>query len=160
MTFRKDSLLFREHQIGFFAFAILCLVCIPILKIFNISEDTLAEVILSLCFFLGFLLFGVLAMISSKQHNEFVTVNESGISCHKAGKLLWQYEWNEILALKRSQRYKLPSIEIVVQSPCIGLDSCREIENARCSGDYFQLSRAAKEAIERYYKSRENALIL
>ena len=145
MLFRKDSLLFYELQIIAIVIAVLCLAMIPFLE---------AE--LALLCALMFLIFVIIIFINPRIYNEYIIINEIGISCQKAGKQIWAYKWDEIVALQKGSRSRLPSMEIVVPSPCRALDSCRDIEHARCSGDYFQLCKAAKKALEQYYKPKEN----
>ena len=131
MIFRKDSLLFYQSE----AFCIIVLIlCPPLIPILG-----LVFVLLCMVSFVG------LALINPHLYNEYITINESGISCQKAGTLLWAYEWNSITELKNSSRFLLPSIEIIVNN--------KNVESPQYSTTnyYFQLNRTAKEAIKRYY---------
>lgn len=132
MIFRKDSLLFYESEIFYVAMAILCLIFIPILGLG-----------LSLIFMFPFI---VLILVNPKLHNEFIAINEAGILCQKSGKQLWAYEWDSIAELKRSSRYLMPSIEV------IPFNKYREAEQFAEPNHYFQLGKAAREAIKQYYK--------
>ena len=155
MTFRKDSLLYYECKIANIVLAILCLAIIPLYSSGTVSAQGSEHLLLWGISVFSFLVFVVLTWANPKLHNEFVTIDEVGISCQKAGKQIWAYKWDEILALKKSSRYNWPSMEIVVPSPSIIWDTCRDIEHARCSGDYFQLCKTAKQALEKFYKPKE-----
>ena len=131
MTFRKNSLLFYESQTVYIIFAILCLTMVPMFG-FELS-------------FLFSFLFLILVFINPRLHNEFVTINEIGIICYKAGERIWQYEWNSIAELQKSSRFRMPSLEIVIY------DDFGD-ENSRVqTGHYFQLGKTAKNAINKYY---------
>lgn len=130
MIFRKDSLLFFQSEVFYIVFVIVSLTLIPVLGI----ELSL----------LYALLFVILIVVNPWLHNEFITIDEIGISCHKSGKQIWAYEWNSIAKLQRSSRFRLPSIEIMIYS------SCTKPEQYHFSGHYFQLGRVAKKAIKQY----------
>ena len=130
MSFRKDSLMFFENQLLLMLFALLSISLIPFL-------GTLLPVSLSL-------VFSVLIIVNTRIQNEYVTINDIGIMCHKAGNLQWEYKWSDIADLQRSSRFRMPSIEILVYST-------KASEKAQLSGDYFQLCRKAKDALRKYY---------
>ncbi len=140
MTFRKDSLLFYQSKIIYIIMAISCLILFPILRV---------ELWLSALFALYFV---ILTLINPKLHNEFITINEIGISCQQSGKQLWAYEWDCIAKLKRSSRFRMPSIEVITYN------KRGEAEQFALPDQYFQLGKAAKEAIMRYYKPTEHSL--
>lgn len=136
MTFRRDTLLFYQHGIICAAMAVLSLSLIPPLGL----ELSL------LCA----LVFIVLAVLNPRIHNEFITINEQGILCHRAGEQLWAYKWDEIVALKRSSRFRLPSVDVIVynkygEAECFSHSDC-----------YFQLGKLSKKAIDKYYP-RDNS---
>ncbi len=133
MTFRKDSLLFYQSEIAYIAITIVCLVLIKPLGV--------------VWYLLGILPFVVFILINPIIYNEFITINENGISCWKRGRCMWEYEWNSISQLKRSSRFLMPSIEI------IGYNKYGEAEQYAVDGHYFQLGKTAKKAIENYYSS-------
>lgn len=97
--------------------------------------------------------FIVLIFVNPKLHNEFITINETGILCQKSGKQLWAYEWDRIAELKRSSRFLLPSIEVIALNK-YGISEHRVLDDS----NYFQLGRPAREAIKRYYKPTEHSL--
>lgn len=130
MTFRKDSLIFYESQIAYIVFAILCLIMIPM---YGFE--------LSLLFSALFLFF---AFINPRLHNEFVTINETGIICYKAGKIIWQYEWDSIAKLQKSSRFRMPSLEIAIY------DDFENTDSYILTGHYFQLGKTARNAINKY----------
>lgn len=132
MIFRKDSLLFYQIEIVCVVMVIVCLIVTPILGIE-----------LSLLCMLPFV---ILLFINPKLHNEFITINGTGISCQKSGKQLWLYEWASIARLRKSSRYLMPAIEV------IAFNIHGESEQFAVPNHYFQLGRVAKKAITRYYK--------
>lgn len=138
MMFRKDSLLFYQSEIFYIVMAILCLTIVPML-VGNI-------------FLLYMFPFLVLVLVNPQLHNEFILINETGISCQKSGKQLWAYEWSSIAVLKRSSRFLMPSIEV------IAYNKFGESERNALPNQYFQLGRTAREAIKRYYKPPEHPL--
>ena len=130
MIFRKNSLLFYQSQTIYVLMIAFCFILTPILGL--------------LISFTCALPFAIFALISPKLYNEFITVNEFGISCHKSGKLLWSYDWDSISDIKRSSRFLLPSMEILTYT------NGKPAEFA-IHGHYFQLGRIAKKAIKCYY---------
>lgn len=137
MMFRKDALLFYQSEIFYIIVAILCLALIPILGL---------EV--SLLYMFPFI---VLILVNPKLHNEFITIDETGISCQKSGKQSWAHAWSDIAELKRSSRYLMSSIEVIVYN------QYGETEQFAFPNHYFQLGRAAKKAIQRYYINPQSA---
>lgn len=132
MTFRKNSLIFYESQIVYIVFAILCLTMI-----------SMYGFVISLLFSGLFL---ILIFANPRLYNEFVTINEIGVSCCKAGKIIWQYEWDDIAKLQKSSRYLMPSLEIVIYD-------AEKTDSKVLTGHYFQLGKTAKQAVDKYYKT-------
>ncbi len=132
MKFRKNSLLFYQSEFLYIFMAVLCLAVIPIFK--------------SFMFLGGTFLFALLAVINTKLYNEFIVINEIGISCQRSGDQLWSYEWDMVADLKRSTRFLLPSIEVIVYDKS-GTPKCFA-ENDH----YFHLGKTAKNAVNKYYK--------
>lgn len=133
MTFRKDSIMFIEHLGAFCAMVTICITLLPI--------DQLGVMpFFALCF-------AILAALTPVIHNELVTVNDEGIRCTQKGKVIWEYAWADIIKLKRSSRYRMPSVEIVID------DHANEVVPFEFSEHYFQLGRTARKAITLYYKS-------
>lgn len=91
MIFRKDVLLFYQSEIFYIVMAILCLTLTPML----VGD-------ISILYLFPFL---ILILVNPQLHNEFVVINETGISCQKKGKQLWAYEWHSIAELKKSSRF-------------------------------------------------------
>ena len=133
MTFRKDSLLFHQNNIFGIIMTILCLALIPVF-----------EIVLSLLLAIFFILF---LLANFKLHNQFITINENGISCERSGKNIWQYEWQDIVELRRSSRFLMPSIDVIVYH------SNGAPESFSRTNHYFMLGKTAKKAIKEYYKS-------
>ena len=132
MSFRKDALLYYQHQaICIIMVIVVCCVLLPAIGL-NLS--------LLYCF-----PFPLLMLLNIKLNNEFITIDEYGISCQKAGIQLWVYTWDDIADLKKKSRFLMPSIEIISHS------KCGELEWFARSKHYFQLGKTAKKAIKRYY---------
>ena len=136
MIFRKDALLFYQTEMVCIVVMILCLGLIPTLGV--------GLTLLYACPFL------VLMLANPQIYKEFITINESGISCHKSGKQLWSYEWNGIAELRNSSRFRMPSIEVIAYK------KCGEGEAFAVPNHYFQLGRKAKKAIKQYYNPMRN----
>lgn len=133
MTFRKNSIMFVEHL------SVLCIMAVISFVLLLMSHEWIMAL-----FVLCFVAFAALMPVI---HNEFVTVDSEGIRCAKKDKVIWVYTWNDILKLKRSSRYKMPSVEIVID------DHADEIVPYDHSIHYFQLGKTARKAMARYYKS-------
>ena len=135
--FRKNACLFHQSEATYIIILILCLTLIPILGIG-----------LSLIYMLPFI---VLILVNPKLYNEYITINEFGISSQKSGEELWKYEWDKIAELKKSSRFLMPSVEV------IAYNKCGESEQYAHTNHYFQLNKVAKKAIEIYYKPTEKS---
>lgn len=134
MIFRKDSFLFYQGVIMYIVVAILCLALIPVLGLS-----------LSLILIIPFV---VLIFANTGLHNEYIVMDEKGISCYKSGKDLWGYRWNSVAELRKSNRFLMPSIEVIVYN------KCGAPEPFAHPNEYFQLSRSAKKAIKQYYNQQ------
>jgi hypothetical protein len=134
MTFRKNRLLLIQYEIACSAAAAVCTALIFI--------DQLGVMPY------GVLCFACFTVIGPLLYNELITIDDVGITCCKKGKCLWSHSWESIVELKKSSRYLLPSVEIV--SNDLGM-----YEN---SGHYFQLSRPARRALERFSHSTKSDL--
>ena len=132
MTFQKNSLLFYQGQIVLMLMALLGLIFIPHLgwEIFLVFEIPVIALIL----------------LFPKLYNEFVTINEKGILCQRAGETLWEHSWENIAELKSSSRFLLPSVEVITYN------KNGKAEPFALPNHYFQLGQAAKKAINMYYK--------
>ena len=126
--------MFIEHL------CVLCMMAIVCIVLTLIAQE-LGIALLALCFF-------IFAALMPIIHNEFVTVNNEGIRCTKKGKVMWEYTWENIIKLKRSSRYRMPSVEIVIDN------HTNEIITYDFSEHYFQLGRTARKAIALYYQSK------
>lgn len=102
MTFRKDSISFLRERIILIISSFVSLAALPVVG----WQFTLAFV-LFFCFFIW---------LSPKMYNEYLTINDVGISCCKSKKQIWAYEWDAIARLQRSSRYCLPSMEIMIET--------------------------------------------
>lgn len=135
MTFRKNAIEFHQRYTY-------CLILI----ILNISLIPTLGLVLSILFAAPFL---GLALMSSKIESEFITINENGISCTNTEKKLWEYQWEEIAELRKSSRFRSPSVEVIIYS------RNREPEDYALPNQYFQLSKSAKEALSCYAPSEK-----
>lgn len=130
MTFRKNALLFYQTELCYGMFAIGSLALIPALGLaFSLTHTVL---------------FIVLVLVNPKLHNEFITINETGISCKKIDREIWAYSWDSVSELRKSARFLLPSMDIIVYNH-LGTP-----EQYARPNHYFQLGKAAKLAINRY----------
>ena len=130
MTFRKHSLNYSEYIVTVFVVIAACFVMIRPLGI-KIAALIIIINILN-------------AILALRAYREFITIDEHGISCVKAGKELWKHEWSSIAKLHLGSRFMLPSIDIFVFS------SKSNHDEAEYTGHYFQLGRAAKKALAVY----------
>lgn len=129
MTLRKDLLLFYQSNILCIISSILLLVLTP---------PTLGIVLVAPIL--------ILLLANPKLYNEYITIDETGISCSNTKEQLWSYQWECVAELRKGSRFLLPSIEIISYS------KQGDPEQYASSGHYFQLSKPAKNAILRYYK--------
>lgn len=136
MTFRKNTTNFYQSEFIYIFTVLLSLVLIFI-PAFNEIQ---------IIFIVSACLFALLAVINPKLNNEFITIDETGISCCRADKILWSYQWDEIAQLKKGQRFLHPSVEVIV------FDKQGNKESFAGADKYFQLSKSAKTTIKKYYK--------
>ena len=94
----------------------------------------------------------LLELMSRAVCNEYITINEDGIMCRKKGELLWCYKWDNIAMLKKSNRFRQPSIEIITN------DKMQNTKIRSPKEPYFQLSKQAKNAIQQFYKIDKSSL--
>ena len=136
MTFRKDELLFREQIITCCVMCVLCGALIPLddFGIFRYFS----------------LLFILLIALTPFLHNTFITIDASGVICTKRGNVLWSYRWEDVVKLKKSSRYRMPSDEIVTKIVS------NEVTPYEYSEHYFQLGRKARKAISMYYVAEDD----
>ena len=135
MTFRKNSLLFVEGQILYTLMVVSCLATIPVLGFwFSLILATP---------------FAALVLINPKLQNEFITIDEDGIRCCQGVNTIWSYGWDNIAELRKTSRYLLPSIDVIV------FDRFGKPEPFALNGQYFQIGKVARKAIDQYYKPAE-----
>ena len=126
MTFRKDYLLLKQERICFICMIVMCLFFIPT---YGIEISLVLE-----------LTFTILLLATPKLHNEHITIDEMGITCHTPKSQIWSYKWEDIAELKRSSRFRLPSMEVIPKNSRLHAPS----------NHYFQLSKKAKDALKKY----------
>ena len=138
MTFRKNALLLIDCRITCAVFIVLSLIT-TLLTGLEIALMCLPFVVL-------------LELMSRGVCNEYITINEDGIMCRKKGELLWCYKWDNIAMLKKSNRFRQPSIEIITN------DKMQNTKIRSPKEPYFQLSKQAKNAIQQFYKIDKSSL--
>lgn len=131
MRFRKHSLLYCQNKIVFIITLGVGLLMIPVVGI----------VISLLCWLPS----AIFIVLNPFWHNEYIVIDENGIVCQQSGKQIWGYAWNEIAELRRSKRFRLPAIEVITY------DKWGKPEEYALSNEYFQLCKAAKDALGKYY---------
>lgn len=131
MSFRKNSILFYENVI---LLAALSLLMIAVGLVTNFPILCLCAVPLL-----------IVALVSPKLDREYITIDEWGISCKEGDRLRWSFDWAHIAELRRSSRFRLPSIEV------IPYDAFCQPEPFASDRHHFQLGRAAKKALSMYY---------
>ena len=134
MKFRKSAIMFVQSTAFYISTAMLYLVMFVFVRLWP--------------FLIFAAVMALLAWINPSSYNEFVTIDEHGISCEKAGKQLWDYDWDSIVELRKSNRSRTKAIDVIVY------DKFGKPEPYALPGQYFLLGKAAKEAIKRYYKPR------
>lgn len=55
----------------------------------------------------------IVALVSPKLDREYITIYEWGISCKEGDRLRWSFDWAHIAELRRSSRFRLPSVEVI-----------------------------------------------
>lgn len=136
MSFRKNSVLFYENVI---LLAALSLLMIAVGLVINFP-------MLCLCAVPPL----IVALVSPKLDREYITIDEWGISCKEGDQLRWSFDWAHIAELRRSSRFRLPSVEV------IPYDASGQPEPFASDRLYFQLGRAAKKALSMYYAQADD----
>lgn len=134
MRFRRKSILFWESQIIVF----ICMVCGAFLIIYDnmLVPIMLIPLILLIC------AFGI-QMILGK---EYIIMNEEGIVCQRGKQMRWKCQWSEIEELKIGNRFRNPSVEIILKKHCY-----KDKKDVETMDMYFQLGFVAKKAIRIYW---------
>lgn len=133
MSFMKNGIMFWERQIG-----------IVIAVAAGISILAFDITLLSFFSIPLILLLGLLVIDHILPH-DIITISKDGISCHHGKTCKWNYRWSEIEELQIGNRFRNPSVEVVLKSNCAKRMSF-DIEQC-----YFQLGIKAKKAIRQYY---------
>ena len=92
----------------------------------------------------------IVALVSPKLDREYITIDEWGISCKEGDRLRWSFDWAHIAELRRSSRFRLPSVEV------IPYDASGQPEPFASDRLYFQLGRSAKKALSMYYAQTDD----
>lgn len=94
------------------------------------------------------LILSVLLLTAFELHfifdEEYIVMDENGITCLKRKQLCWAYQWPEIEELKIGNRFRAPSVDIVLKG---------DLYKPNHEGEpYFQFGPTAKKAVRRYCK--------
>ncbi len=135
MTFRKQASFFYQSTVFYIATSIACLVMFIFVRIW--------------LFPVGSAVMALLAWLNPSFYNDFITIDEHGITCEKAGKHLWGYDWDSIAELRKGTHSCTKAIYI------IGYDKFGKPEPYPQLDRYFLLGKAAKEALKRYYAPKD-----
>ena len=127
MRFRKNSIMFMEYIVMCCLTAIVCIALIPI-DLYGVLPYVSLVMILFLTLAPAF-------------YDEYITIDNEGIACTRRKELMWEYRWDDVLYLRKSLRYRAPSIEIVTE------DHSDAPITYDYSKHYFQLGRTAKKAL-------------
>lgn len=149
MIFRKYDLWYREIKVisfisSIFYWAYLIYLFVRCLKE-NISFGAI-EILLLMCIFFMFWMF------LWEDFNEFILIDEIGITCYKSNKLEWKCKWDSIAKIKRGTYYRWPGVRVLLY------DKNGMPEEYEYCGRNFNLCRTAKEALEKYYYSQGKRL--
>ena len=80
-------------------------------------------------------------------HNEYIIIDNDGIVCHKANKVMWKFKWSDIKEMKQGTRSRYKSLEIILKEyDCKSTPNISYIENTL----YFQYGKKAKQAVKQY----------
>ena len=141
MTFRKEvKTYYASLIVGLFMIVLVLATIILICPLTAESMPLVLLLILSLCFFIMFL------VKAPRLYNEFVSITEIGISCSKEGKELWAFKWDDISELRKCQRFRSPSISIITYDKHGKPNEFGDLTH------YFQLGKEAKNALKKYYR--------
>lgn len=143
MTFRKNRFFFIECSVCAVIFTMLSLIMM------FISLDKGKQSVFLWLIFAAFWTF--ITICSFKWlNNEYITIDENGISCKRKSKLLWSFKWDEIAKLQKSRELGNPGIAIITYNK--KGESEYSFENG---GHSFQLCKMAKQALQFYGKTIE-----
>ena len=82
--------------------------------------------------------------------NEYINIDEKGITCRKKNVLLWSFAWDEIEALKL-MRGSFPKVYVVLKSSDDNVVTLEE------KGLYFEYRHIAKKALGKYCSKSEKS---
>lgn len=127
MRFRKNGIMFWEHQILYLVFCIASAVMALVMK---------WHVLL-----LPAALFAALALFNPIMNADFIIIDDAGIKCERKGNVLWAHKWSDIHELRKIALYRNPGCQIVLQSEA-------GPERTQCC---FQLGVSVRKALKKYY---------
>ena len=127
MTFRRDKKLFYEVEVGNILLSILSFLLIPFVWWMGILG--VAHV--------------VFAFLSPRLFNQYITINDCGITCKEGEKQLWAFEWSQIMELKKYSLYRNSGILLVLDE-----DAEKQLQDGSTAS--FQLCKEARMALNQY----------
>lgn len=141
MSFKKEALSFYEMMIVFVGFSITGLL------MFFVCFSENKPVALLFLFFALF--FSLIAVFNFKNfHNDYITINEIGVSCYKKDEILWEYKWCEIAKFKKINLLRWPAVAVIIYN------EFGEPDQFALEGHSFQLCRTAQKALNMYGKEK------
>lgn len=129
MRFRKNGIMFWEHQI--------------IYLLISVGSAALALVMKWTVPLLPAALFGVLAALNPIMNADFIIVDDTGIACERKRNVLWAYNWSDIHELRRITLYGNPGCQIVLRCEA----------GPERTQFCFQLGVSARKALKKYYSA-------
>lgn len=143
MTFRR----YRKTYIECIFLSTLFIVMLPVTLIFSAIKGTEGEVVLVV----SMLGMSAISALVAYYFNDYITIDETGVSCNRKNRLQWNLKWNEIALVKKGIVNKHRGIILYVYN------KRGEPEYSFENGGYeFELSKQAKQALALYGKSIEN----
>lgn len=139
MMFKKDEIL-RKKYLGLIYAVIACiLLCLIIFLGNNSLLYLFLYVVGSGVVGIGGIIFLLL------MHCADIIMNDTGISCKKCDKQLWNYKWSEVEELKHTKAYGAKALCVVSKD-----GTAQFKEQMGLNDTYFQLGKSAKKALARY----------
>lgn len=96
----------------------------------------------------------LLLLYGLRNFDEYVTVDEKGITCEKKGEILWQYAWFEIAYLLIGAENRSPGVHIILKVDC---QDKRFYPQPKGS---FQLTKASREALNSYCRKEKDKYMI
>lgn len=143
MTFRRN---YRTRIEGRIIVAVMILMCLGLL-LFSLYKGE-AEILL---FLILMSIASILTIIIGYScFNDYITIDENGISCKRKSELIWSFKWDEIAQIKKCNVNRHRGVALITYNKR-GEPEC-SFENG---GHDFELCKKAKQALQNYGKTIE-----